>query len=1518
MRRTTSSLLAKSLLCFALSAAASLIVHAALMAQSSSQSPDASPRSPRSPLNVVRSSAAEFVVEFTPQFQGWDTIRAEGKQFILPRIAGTHVAGADAGTHVANTRAAKQASGSPACLEFRVPIAVPAPEGFRLASSSVSGVRQQSGVMAPVPSLRQSFVTVTRATIAGQAETTEPTQFTESVAQTAYLADERAYAQARSQARSQTGAPEWCRMEYAGIGRDRHIAYIIFRAARYDAASGMVQIPTTMRASIQFTVNQLTANQLITNDATSSADAAYAMPSPALNYEQSRAWEPVESIANAISNTGVERFAADATSNAPSNTASNNMDTVDTVDTTTLLSTKNPSGTTQSTAPTLKGRWYRLAVGKEGIYRLTADQLRANGITVTPQEVSSLRLYGYGGAPLPELVSLGQANTLPEQPLIVDTAANGQINSIAFYGAAASGWRNNGGRIEHYINHFTYTSDTSQTNYYLLNVGGDAGGKRATFTATNDLVSTIRPNRHTGRFFWEKDEISPFKHGMKMSTPWTLPLSLNNLVPTGNVNVRYALATVAEDPGQMPYTIRRETSSGRPDTLVSSIIPGVFSSQTYSVAYILSDTVSFPAAGGTNGSTTALRFSATPLSARDEPTVDWVEVAYPRAFMADGNQLDFFTEPPANNTSPAHIGEYTITNFNTSSGAGSGAGSGTSAEVFVVDATEPSAPVFYRNHATVGGQAYFKASFTTPRPLRFFVSSQVMSNVGITAVDASSIANLRSDTTGADMLVITSRALLASAERYRNYRATQSGLRVKVATTEQIYTEFAAGMPDHTAIRDYIAYTYKNARIKPRFVLFWGDGHKDYRGILFKSNTYPNYVPAYQSYDNDNELVSAVWTNLVTEDFYACVAGNDNVVDVALGRLPVRENNSGGSAGASAGTNIGGSMSNDNGDLLLSKIQRYEQGAGTDAWRTQMTLVADDSQTSYGSDGNIHVAQAETLAQQDIPTDMRVRRIYMPEYPAERDITSRTGGIKRPAVTQDLLSAINAGTAMLNWTGHGAPSLWAHEQIFTNDLIPQLRNLDRLFFLTAATCDYARFDSPDVRCGAELLVESPVGGAIGIFTATRVVDAFRNAVINEEFHKTLFTRQPDGRLRTMGEVLYTVKQTLYDINDVKYCLLGDPSLRLNIPQQQVMFTNIAGSTLTTLPVERPRVQALQRFEVSGVINALGAPGTPTATGSITGGSVDNAFNGNVSLLLYDTDVNRQPIDVDGTTYNYNRLGGLLNFATTPVRGGRFTTSLVLPKDISFSELPGRLFGYAFSDDTRKFARGITSQFRLGGIQEDVVNDGAGPTVTLSLDSRRFRAGDFVPSSPLLIVDLFDQTGLNASGVGIGHDIQCWVDNALLPLNLTPNFVPSIEDSRRGSVQTQLLNLSVGIHRVRVRAWDVFNNFSETETWFRVEGTKSPFVTEALAYPNPFGETATLQFRHNIPALSSAQISIYDSKGTLVRTLASSIESRTGEVPWDGRNDSGVPVAAGVYVFRVVLTNAEGQSSAATGKLVRSR
>jgi len=77
------------------------------------------------------------------------------------------------------------------------------------------------------------------------------------------------------------------------------------------------------------------------------------------------------------------------------------------------------------------------------------------------------------------------------------------------------------------------------------------------------------------------------------------------------------------------------------------------------------------------------------------------------------------------------------------------------------------------------------------------------------------------------------------------------------------------------------------------------------------------------------------------------------------------------------------------------------------------------------------------------------------------------------------------------------------------------------------------------------------------------------------------------------------------------------------------------------------------------------------------------------------------------------------------------------------------------------------------------------------------------------------------------------------------------------------------------------------------------------YPNPFNPNTTIKYA--IPVASTVSLRIYDILGREVRSLVNEAQD-TGykTVVWDAKNNAGMPVATGVYFYRIEATSIGSQ------------
>ena len=113
---------------------------------------------------------------------------------------------------------------------------------------------------------------------------------------------------------------------------------------------------------------------------------------------------------------------------------------------------------------------------------------------------------------------------------------------------------------------------------------------------------------------------------------------------------------------------------------------------------------------------------------------------------------------------------------------------------------------------------------------------------------------------------------------------------------------------------------------------------------------------------------------------------------------------------------------------------------------------------------------------------------------------------------------------------------------------------------------------------------------------------------------------------------------------------------------------------------------------------------------------------------------------------------------------------------------------------------------------------------------------------------------------------------------------------------------------------------ENKIWFvnEIHGAATGVATLPVlpvllgSHPNPAASRTTIAFALTGPA--AIKLEVFDTIGRHVRTLAQGLfPDGRQEVAWDGRNDQGLPVAAGVYLYRL-----DGADRRSTGRMTLVR
>lgn len=1089
----------------------------------------------------------------------------------------------------------------------------------------------------------------------------------------------------------------------------------------------------------------------------------------------------------------------------------------------------------------MDGTWYRFLAPTEGIYKISRGELASLGIDAATVDPRTIKIFNNGGYALNENVQSTIPYGLAENAIYIKGEDDGTFDAndyILFYGRGTDFWefQESSAEVKRYHHAF------SKKNYYWISFGGETG-KRMVNKPSQNSASAIAQTTSVAFLSKDDDKINIGRSGRdywgdefntsNKSHSYTNTLESRN--ESGNILYNYRLVNSSRNAQNL-------TVSENGKTLIMQTLSG-YGTTDYSWGVATNKSAQF--VGSLPDNRSVLKFEVSISSAESKAYIDYFEIEFTRDLkvLNKNDEIILF-----NNQNGIDV-NYQLNNFSNS-------------DIQVFDITNNEDVKLISSPSISGGDVNFTVAEDQSIKSKYIVLAsnklKSISDIGKVEIPTSIISG-----DGAEYIIITDKKFSDAAERLASYRKNDAPKRysTKVVYVDDILNEFSCGMMDPTAIRNFLQFGYENWQVKPFFVLLFGDGDYDYYNAEGYSK---NFVPTYQTKESLAELES-----YPMDDFYSRIVGNDSAADLAIGRLNIQT--------TSDAANV------------VDKIISYEM-PDNGLWKNIITLVADDRETTDGIEANLHTPQSEKLVASRIPGFMETNKIYLAAYP-----TIITGfGRRKPEVNQAIINAINQGTLILNYIGHGNPDVWAHENVFERtSTIPSLKN-DKLFFLTAATCDFGKYDDPTVQSSTEELLLAENRGMIGGFSAARVVYSHANEAINLELYSHLLSSSLEYMSESsVGEAFYLTKLKMYATNDEKFHLFCDPAIRLNVPKTPASIIKVNGENLTTAV----QLKALSQVSINGVVDSYD-------------GSINSSFNGEAVITVYDSEIVKQLPEL-GTAIGASMIvpGGVIFRGRATIADGKFNAKFTVPQDISYENRNGKITAYI--TDSENDGIGFTENVIIGGTDSLSNNDGNGPEIDITFDNAESSNASLVNEDFTIVLNLQDETGLNTTGTGIGHKLKGVIDDNLSQeIDFTNYFVGDLDaEGKSGKVNYKVTDFDLGEHKIDVTAWDVYNNPSQQISYFTVVNSADVVLKDVVNYPNPFSNNTTFLFQHNISEPIDAKIKIYTIAGRLIKNIEkNSVLDKYVKIDWDGRDEDGSEIANGTYLYKVIIKSIDGKSN----------
>jgi len=1102
------------------------------------------------------------------------------------------------------------------------------------------------------------------------------------------------------------------------------------------------------------------------------------------------------------------------------------------------------------------GKWFKIAVSEDGIYRIDYARLKQLGL----EYPSNPRIFGNNSGQLSYYNDGSNPDDLREIAIYADTGIDGIFNEgdfILFYGKGTDRWiYDNPTGDYNFIRH-----NYSDTAFYFI-TSGQTQGKRTRTIVESTLQADYASSASDALYLHEIETENIIHSGRE----WYQPVSylketeinpgFKDIITTEKI--KYSIRVLARASSPTLFRLS-ENGSVLAEIPVNGVnlasTTGTFAqtADTEGEIFPLSSSPVFKVSFGNNGD----------ISARG--WIDYVKLHARRNNNYDGQSMHF--------TDSKSVGQGIITQFTIKSSPGG---------LTIWDVSDPFSARNV-NYTKTGDNITFRLPTDTLRTFIAFSSSNAMTPL----IKQAAVPNQDLHASyPADMIIVTHPLFKPYAEKLSEIHLKNSGLVSLIVTPDQIYNEFSGGIPDIAAIRNFLRMKFllqKDSSHPLKYLLLFGDGSFDNKTPP-PGNT--NYVPTYQTKNS-----SVIISSFTSDDFYGLLEdgeGEDSgTEDLGIGRIPISDT-------ASAG-------------IVISKIEWYLSPLNQGNWKNIVCITADDE------DGNTHISDAEGLADLIKENDpwVNIEKIYFDAY---NQVTTSTGQFY-PDVTQAINDRINSGALVFNYIGHGNETSLGHERVVTPESIGQWKNITRLPLFITATCEFSRFDdiiknsatgeiNAKISSGERILLDQQ-GGAIALMSTTRLVYSAPNYALNRNIFSVTFDRDPEGNALRIGDIIRIAKnRTGSNTNKRNFLLLGDPAIRLSWPWHGNIITDSINNI--TEGITSDTLKALSMITVTGHVENLT-------------GHQQSDFNGVIVPLVYGRPREVQTLANDGGQKMFFELQNNVLFSgKTSVENGRFRFTFIVPRDIDYSYGRGKI-SYYTSDGSYDMT-GNFSDFVVGGFSDTEYSDKSGPDIRLYLNDTLFRSGGITDKNPRLLALIEDEGGINTSGTGLGHDLLCWLDNDRNRSFILNNYYENDFDNyNKGKVIYDFSELAVGNHTVTLKVWDNFNNSNEESIIFLVENGEEFVLKNLLNYPNPFTTGTNITSEHNRPGeLFDITVSIFNMSGGIIRIIKASVPAtgyQLAPIEWDGNSAGGSRAGRGVYPYRVTIKTEKGETATISGRMI---
>jgi len=1101
------------------------------------------------------------------------------------------------------------------------------------------------------------------------------------------------------------------------------------------------------------------------------------------------------------------------------------------------------------------GKWVKITIPEDGMYEITYDELRAMGFN----NPALVKVYGNGGNRISELLDASAPDDLQAIPILRKS------NKICFYGRGPVGYT-----ISNYstVPHFTRVFNPySRVGCYFLteNSEADKTPSKKTSVSINNYINTPYC---LSFFHHEVEQMTVSSSGKEM---------LGEDFTNGQVLIDYELpgivdstvvvhATIAATADELTYANGVMHSGGATDTTVYSVSSSrIYKPSSDHVYYNFASPyaylkLSHPSERG--------QFEPLLVPSVEDATIMMSRLDY---FILTYNRENVIRESDDNQLLMGYAATKGTERFQLPNATNN-------IVVWSIDdSSNPREVVTYSYNDESGLGLYFTSpganvslytAFDPTKTLKKISSYESVENQNLHAMPVP------------DMLIITTPTLHEQAQRLADMHAAVDGIDVAVVDHDKILNEFSSGTRDAMAYRLICKMLYDRDPSKFKNLLLFGPGSFDNREIL---GEHPNNLLTYQSDNSNYEEYS-----YTSDDFFGFLDDNSgsNIsgekLRIGIGRITCADLEE---------------ARND-----VDKIVEYYTNPDYGVWRNN-NLVFSDS-----PDAGLYMFQGEgykNMIDGTLESNMHVNTVHNSMYPRATDEPAKPVDRKTATVAKQQLSQfLKDGQYFATYVGHAGPTTFTKTNYMWVTADVASTNYPHWPIMSTACCDVAHYDS-DSRGIAELMFHKRDGGAIALLTSCRMVFATSNDQLNRYFINGLFSYASTGKMPTLGEAYMQSKLGFpsSNANKLMFFLLGDPAMKFNYPISRFNITKVNGTAMVDT-ASMANITPLSQFEVEAqVVDA--------------DGNLDNAFNGDATVTLYDKEElfvnltlseNAQSVSRD-IYFNRPKLAEI----TGRVTNGVFKGTMIAPKSLLASDEQVLLRTYAHKDNSDYMVNGATRQITALAYDEELaIQDNQAPVITSMYinDENMASNGESVGNDAMLYITATDDYAINVQSNSMEYAMSLVLDGGKITYRDVSTYMTMGDGGKSISIEFPLENLSEGIHTLTYTVFDLLGN-SATRTITFMVGDEGDMTLVADKWPAYRNEEVNFDVETSMTIMPEMTIRVTDATGKLVWMK----ETSNFPVAWDMKDMDGNKVPAGLYRYFGTYTNGTNYGGTPISKLI---